>query len=154
MGDQEKDIMPKTPHFRLLLRFSGVGVLLFAGLQFVRPELKNPPVSAEIRAPAEVKAIFKHSCYSCHSNETKLAWFDRIVPAYWIVSRDVRRARAHINFSEIGALPEEEQRLALFDAFNQIRLGAMPLPTYRAVHPNSAITAEQLVILRKYLTSR
>jgi hypothetical protein len=146
--------MPKTPHFRLLLRFCGVGLLLFAGLQFIRPELKNPPVSAEIKAPDEVKAIFKHSCYSCHSNETKLAWFDRIVPAYWIVSRDVRRARAHINFSEIGALPQDQQKSALFDVFNQIRLGAMPLPSYRAVHPNSAITAEQLAVLRNDLTPR
>src|SRR5258708_4787710 len=99
--------MPKTRYFRLPLRFCGIGLLLFAGLQFVRPELRNPPVSGEIQAPAEVKAIFKNSCYNCHSNETELAWFDRIVPAYWIVSRDVRRARAHLNFSEIGALPEE-----------------------------------------------
>ena len=146
--------MPKTPYFRLLLRFCGIGLLLFAGLQFVRPELRNPPVSAEIQAPAEVKAIFKHSCYNCHSNETQLSWFDRIVPAYWIVSRDVRRARAHLNFSEIGALPEGQQKLASFDAFNQIQLGAMPLPSYRAAHPNSAITAEQLAILRDYLTPR
>ena len=146
--------MPKTPYFRLPLRFCGIGLLLFAGLQFVRPELRNPPVSAEIQAPAEVKAIFKNSCYNCHSNETELAWFDRIVPAYWIVSRDVRRARAHLNFSEIGALSEEQQKLALFDAFNQIQLGAMPLPSYRAAHPNSAITAEQLAILRNYLAPR
>jgi mono/diheme cytochrome c family protein len=77
--------MSKTPYFRLLLRFCGIGLLLFAGLQFARPELRNPPVAAEIQAPAEVKAIFKHSCYNCHSNETELAWFDRIVPAYWII---------------------------------------------------------------------
>jgi len=76
------------------------------------------------------------------------------VPAYWIVSRDVRRARAHLNFSEIGALPEEQQKLALFDAFNQIQLGAMPLPSYRAAHPNSAITSQQLAILRNYLAPR
>ncbi|HWY56865.1 MAG TPA: heme-binding domain-containing protein, partial [Terriglobales bacterium] len=74
--------MSKTAYFRLLLRFCGIGLLLFAGLQFARPELRNPPVAAEIQAPAEVKAIFKHSCYNCHSNETELAWFDRIVPAY------------------------------------------------------------------------
>jgi hypothetical protein len=105
--------MPKILYFRLLLRFCGIGFLLFAGLQFVRPELRNPPVSVEIQAPPEVKAIFKHSCYNCHSNEAQLSWFDRIVPAYWIVSRDVRRARAHLNFSEIGALPEEQQNLAV-----------------------------------------
>src|SRR5260370_13905298 len=140
--------MPKTPYFRLPLRFCGIGLLLFAGLQFVRPELRNPPVTAETEAPAEVKAIFKRSCYNCHSNETVLAWFDRVVPAYWIVSRDVHRARAHLNFSEIGALPEEQQRMALFYAFNQTRLLPMPLPSYRAAHPNSAVTPDQTSLLR------
>jgi hypothetical protein len=76
-----------------------------------------------------------------------------MVPAYWIVSYDVRRARAHLNFSEIAALTEEQQRLALFDAFNQIQLGAMPLPSYQMMHRNSAVTPEQLYTLRKYLTT-
>src|SRR5260370_9069324 len=138
--------MPKTPYFRLPLRSCGIGLLLFAGLQFVRPELRNPPVSAEIQAPAEVKAIFKNSCYNCHSNETELALFDRIVPAYWIVSRDGRRARAHLNFSEIGAFPEEQQRVALFDSFNQIRFGPMPLPSYHATHPKPPITSDHSAI--------
>ena len=139
--------------YRLILRTSGVTLLIFIGLQFIRPKLNNPPVTAEIVAPPEVKSIFKHSCYSCHSNETKLPWLDRMVPTYWIVSNDVRRARAHLNFSEIAALPEEQQRLALFDAFNQIQLGAMPLPSYRMVHRNSAVTPEQLNTLRKYLAT-
>ena len=129
--------MPKAPYLQLLLRLCGIALLLFGGLQFVRPELKNPPVRVDIQAPPEVKAILKHSCYSCHSNETELPWFDRLVPAYWIVSRDVHQGRAHLNFSEIGALPEAQQKLALFDAFNQIQLGAMPLPRYRTVHPDS-----------------
>ena len=139
--------------YRLILQAAGVTLLIFIGVQFIRPKLNDPPVTAEIVAPPEVKSIFRHSCYSCHSNETKLPWFDQIAPAYWIVSKDVRRARAHLNFSEIAALPEEQQRLVLFDAFNQIQLGAMPLPSYRIVHRNSAVTPEQLDTLRKYLTS-
>jgi hypothetical protein len=145
--------MKQTSRYRLILSALGIALLIVAGLQLMRPKLSNPPVTAEIVAPPEVKAIFKHSCYSCHSNETKLIWFDQIVPAYWLVSSDVRRARAHLNFSEIAALPEEQQRLALFDAFNQVRLGAMPLPSYRMVHPDSAVTTEQLDSLHKYLTS-
>src|SRR5260370_38859252 len=110
--------MPKTPYFPLPLRFCGIGLLVFAGLQFVRPELRNPPISAEIQAPADVKAIFKHSCYNCHSNETELAWFDRIVPAYCIISRDLRRHPAHLNFSQNGAPHEEQTESALSDPFS------------------------------------
>ena len=74
-------------------------------IQFIRRPLPNPPVTADFQAPPEVKQILKKSCYGCHSNETKLAWFDLPVPAYWIVRDHVLDARTHVNFSEIGKLP-------------------------------------------------
>jgi Haem-binding domain len=77
-----------------------------------------------------VRTILRHSFYNCHSNETKLLWFDRISPAYWFVTQDVRRARQHVNFSEIGVLSPRTQKAALFDTVNQIQLGAMPLPSF------------------------
>jgi len=129
----------------------GAALVVVVGLQMVRPAIDNPPVRAELQAPPEVKAILKHSCYSCHSNETKLSWFDQVVPAYWMVSRDVRRARKHVNFSEIAELSIADQRTALFDAVNQIQLGAMPLPTYRRVHPGSGVTPAELAVLRNYV---
>ena len=62
-------------------------ILLVSGivLQFFRPALDNPPVTAEWSAPPEVKTIFRRACYDCHSNQTRLAWFDQPVPAYWLV---------------------------------------------------------------------
>jgi hypothetical protein len=146
-----KQMLAQTRYFPLLTSLAATAFVILLGIQFIRPELTDPPVQAEIQAPEEVKAILRHSCYNCHSNETKLAWFDRIAPVYWLVTQDVRRARQHVNFSEIGALSPQEQKLVLFDAVNQIQLGAMPLPSYRAVHPDSTITPEQLRILRNYL---
>jgi len=124
----------------------------FLGIQFIRPELTNPPVTADMQAPPEVQAIVRSSCYNCHSNETRLPWFDRIVPAYWIVARDVRDGRKHLNFSEIGKLPPGQQRATLFESVSQIELGAMPLPAYKRVHPASVVTPEQLAVLKKYLS--
>src|SRR5271163_3413872 len=72
--------------------------VVFAGLQFVRPELTNPPVTEELEAPPEVKQVLRNSCYNCHSNETKLPWFDKVVPAYWVVTKDMTEARKHLNF--------------------------------------------------------
>jgi len=123
----------------------------FIGIQFIRPALPNPPVIAELQAPPEVKEILRNSCYSCHSNETRLPWFDEVVPAFWIVTRDVREARRHLNFSEIGKLPAAQQKGFLFEAINQIQMGAMPLPSYLRVHPHAAVTPEQLAVLRNYL---
>lgn len=139
------------PRIPALLWFIGCGFLVFLALQFIRPRLTNPPVTADLTAPPQVKAIFQNSCYSCHSNETKLPWFDQVVPAYWLVTSDVKQARTHLNFSQIGTFPEAKQKAILYEAVNQIRLGAMPLPAYRAVHPGSAVTSAQLAVLMAYL---
>jgi Haem-binding domain/Cytochrome P460 len=143
--------MKQTRYFPLFASLAATAFVILVGIQFIRPELTDPPVQAEIQAPEEVRTILRHSCYNCHSNETKLSWFDRISPAYWFVTQDVRRARQHVNFSEIGVLSPQTQKAVLFDAVNQIQLGAMPLPSYRAVHRDSTITPEQLRVLRNYL---
>ncbi len=135
-----------------VLRSAIVLFVLFLALQLVRPELKNPPVTAELKASEEVKQVLRNSCYNCHSNETKLSWFDQVVPAYWLVAHDVKEARTHVNFSEIGSQPEGKQKATLFEAVNEIQLGGMPLPSYKRVHPGAVVTAEQLAVLRTYLT--
>jgi mono/diheme cytochrome c family protein len=124
------------------------------GIQFIRPALTNPPVTADFQAPPHVKQILKTSCYNCHSNETTLSWFDKPVPAYWIVVSDVREGRKHLNFSEIGKLSAAQQRAVLFESVSQIELGAMPLPAYKRMHPDSIITPKQLAILQRYLNPR
>jgi hypothetical protein len=140
-----------TSHFRTLVRSVVVLGAIFLVIQLVRPELTNPPVTAELQALAEVKQILRNSCYSCHSNETKVPWFDQVVPAYWLVTHDVKEARRHLNFSEIAMLPEPQQKGFLFEAVNMIQMGAMPLPSYVKVHPHAAVTPEQLAVLRSYL---
>ena len=136
---------------RILGVVVAAAVLLFLVAQLYRPKIGQPPVTAEIQAPAEVKQILRNSCYNCHSNETRLSWFDEPAPAYWMVARDVRMARSRLNFSEIGKLPPAKQRGMLFEAVNMIQLGAMPLPRYRRVHPGSTVTATELETLKAYL---
>jgi len=151
MSDDSQPLaVPASPQ-RKLLWFAALAIAVFLGLQLVRPPLENPPVTADLQAPPEVKQILRNSCYNCHSNETKLPWYDQIVPAYWLVTSDVKEARRHLNFSELGAQPAARQKAALFEAVNFIQLGAMPLPAYRFVHPGSVVTPEQLAVLRAYL---
>ncbi len=125
--------------------------IAFVAAQFVRPELRNPSVTADLQDPSRVKQILTNSCYNCHSNQTKLSWFDRPVPAYWLVVRDVTEARKHLNFSVIDDLNPDQQRAILYEAVSQISLGAMPPPSYKRLHPGSVVTLEQLAILKKYL---
>ena len=125
----------------------------FIVIQLAHPHLVAGPVIEEIYARVEVKQILRQSCYNCHSNDTNLSWFDKVVPVYWLVNSDVEAARRHINFSEIGRLPEDQQKAILFEAVNDIQLGAMPLPSYRVMHPHATVTAEQVASLRAYLNS-
>ncbi len=141
--------------FRFVLRI-GVVVfvvlfLVFIALQFFRPAISNPPAVADFQAPEPIKKIIRTSCYDCHSNETKLTWYDQIVPAYWIVADDIKKGRQNLNFSEFSNLPPAKQKGILYEAVNQIQLGAMPFPSYKFVHPESAITPEQLAVLKQYL---
>ncbi len=131
-----------------------VGTIGFAALiaiQFVRPPITHPQVTADLTAPPEVKQILRTSCYDCHSNETRLAWFDEIVPAYWLVASDVKAGRRRLNFSDIGTLPAAQQKAALYESVSQIQLGAMPLPAYSRLHREAVLTPSQLDLLKNYL---
>jgi Haem-binding domain/Cytochrome P460 len=138
---------------RLLFRTVAVFAVLLVAIQFVHPSLPNPPVTADLQAPPEVKQILKSSCYNCHSNETKLVWFDYPAPAYWIVRDHVLEARKHINFSEIGKLPAAQQKAALYEGLFQISRGAMPIPAYVAFHPDAKISEQDVTVLKNYLVS-
>lgn len=124
----------------------GVGLLA----QLVRPALVNPPVIAELNVPTDVKQILRTSCYNCHSNETRLSWFDKIVPAYWLVAKDVSDARRLLNFSEIRVQGSAQQDL-LFEIANYMQAGLMPPRSYLLLHPEAKVTAEKLHTLKAYL---
>lgn len=136
-------------------KFSISGILLAAivGIQFLQPQIDNPPVTANLKAPHDVQVILKNACYDCHSNETQLLWFDKVAPASWMVAKDVKDARRVLNFSSWDSLAPGDQKAKLFEAFNQISLGAMPLQQYAALHPKAKLTAEEISILKTYLTS-
>ncbi len=127
--------------------------LAFVTIQLIRPAIPHPPVTGDLTAPPEVKRILRTSCYDCHSNETKLAWFDQIAPAYWLVAKDVQQGRSRLNFSTIGTLPAAQQKAALYEAVNQIQLGAMPLAGYMSLHRAAVIASVQLNELKNYLNS-
>ena len=127
------------------------GIVILAALQLIRPSIPAEPAFSEIQAPAQVKQILESKCYSCHSNERRLAWFDQIVPAYWLVRYDVLSARGHLNFSTLGAKGAGVQRATLFEAVNMVQLGAMPLPRFTALHPDAKVTPEDLATLKAYL---
>jgi hypothetical protein len=117
----------------------------------VRPSIPSVPATAELQAPPEVRHILEKDCYSCHSDQRRLSWFDQIVPAYWLVRYDILTAREHLNFSTLGSRPAAAQKATLYEAVNMIQLGAMPLPQFVQLHPDARVTPEELATLKAYL---
>ena len=133
---------------RLVLLFL---LIIGIAIQFIRPRLDNPPVTGDLQAPEEVKVILQRACYDCHSNQTRLAWFDLPAPAYWFVVDDVKKGRAVLNFSDISNLPKGQQAAKLFESLFQVEQNAMPLKQYTALHHGGKISPEDIAVLKKYL---
>ena len=132
-------------------RLVTAAVLLFVLLQLVRPSIPEKAATAELQAPPEVKHVFEKDCYSCHSDQRRLSWFDQIVPGYWLVRYDILTAREHLNFSTIASKPAAAQKAALYEAVNMIQLGAMPLPSFLKLHPDAKVTPDELSVLKAHL---
>jgi len=126
---------------------------IFTSLQFIRPRIINPAVTADIAASAPVKQILRNACYDCHSNETKLSWFDQIVPAYWLVADHIRDGRRVLNFSESNNLTPDQQKGIWFESLNQMQFKVMPLQQYVFLHPAAKIDTMEINVLKSYLST-
>jgi Haem-binding domain/Cytochrome P460 len=136
---------------RALGKLVVAAVVILAILQLVRPGIPSKPATAELEAPPAIRRILDKSCYSCHSNQRRLSWFDQIVPGYWLVRHDILTAREHLNFSTIGSQAAAAQRASLFEGVSMIQLGSMPLPDFLKLHPDAKVTPEELATLKTYL---
>lgn len=128
-------------------------LVVFIAIQCYHPAIPNYRATAEIQAPREVKAIIQRACYDCHSNETKLRWYDDIAPVYWQVAAHVKEGREGLNFSTWQKMTPADQKAKLWEAVNQVAAGAMPLKSYEFVHRNANISPEDLAVLKAYVNT-
>jgi len=125
---------------------------IFIGIQFIRPRIPHSSVTGDLMAADEVKSILKRSCYNCHSNETRLSWYDLVVPVYWQVREHIVDGRNVLNFSEWDTLAPADQAGKMWESVNQIIAGAMPLTAYTFVHRSAQITPGDLQVLKNYVS--
>ncbi len=127
-------------------------LLVVITVQFIQPRFENPPVTADITAPPEVKAILKRACFDCHSNETNLRWFDRISPVSWMVAKDIKDARNVVNFSAWNNLTTPEQKDKFWEIVNLAISGVMPLKEYTRMHPSAKLSESDMAVLKNYVS--
>jgi len=123
------------------------GVVALGAAQLVPVRRTNPPVEADVVAPAEVKEILRRSCYDCHSNETVWGWHTRIAPISWLVAYDVGEGREHLNFSRWGEV--QGRRLARIrkELPEEVGEGEMPPWRYLLAHPAARLSDRDRALL-------
>lgn len=120
--------------------------VIFAGIQFVRPAMTNPPIDdaktiqAKVNVPPEVDAILTRSCNDCHSNKTDWVWYSNIAPVSWRMANHVNDGRRNLSFSEFGTYTPKKAGRKLAEICDQIKDGEMPVWDYLIVHPTAKLS--------------
>ena len=78
------------------------------------------------------------ACADCHSNETKVLWFEHVAPIKWYIADHVKEGREALNVSEWHTNPGRDT-----DEFAEVvEEGSMPPDyyTYFGLHSDSKLT--------------
>lgn len=117
-----------------------VGVFLL--MQLVPYRVDNPSARNEPNwDSAQTRELAVRACYDCHSNETKVLWFEHVAPVSWYITNHVKEGRAALNFSEWTTAAGEEAD----EAGEPVEEGEMPPSyyTYFGLHGGSKLTAAE-----------
>jgi hypothetical protein len=87
------------------------------------------------------------ACGNCHSNQTELPWYGHVVPLSWWINRHVREGRQALNFTEWTTYSARRQRDELESICGVVSNGRMPPVSYRVLHPESRLEAEDKKLL-------
>lgn len=136
----------------LLKGFLSLAVIVIL-IQFIRPEMTNPPVTGDIKAPPAVAELLRRSCYDCHSNETHWPWYAQVAPISWLVARDVNDARKHLNFSIWEGYSSDRKSKKLGEIEEEVSAGEMPIAIYVSLHAQAQLSEAEKTILTTWAKS-
>ena len=156
--------IPRVPHLRRGLLAAKVGsfaVLTLAAsllLAHVHPfgdaGLDHPRAatpSRETSIPPKVRLVLDNSCADCHSQRTRTPFYGHLAPISWLLERDILKGREHLNLDAWDTYSPEQQQTLETKILQQTRSGKMPLPQYRFIHRQAAITPLNQQILATWV---
>jgi hypothetical protein len=130
-----------------------VSGILFIALQFIRPvhnksgQVLMTDISKVITIPDTVLTLLKNACYDCHSNNTYYPLYSNIQPMGWLMAYHIKQAKNQLNFSEFGSYSQRRQLSKLDGIANSCKDNIMPLPSYRMMHKNAQLSADEKSLL-------
>lgn len=133
--------------------------ILFVLAQFIRPARTNPPINpnqtveTSAHVPPESEVILKRSCGDCHSHVTRWPWYSNVAPVSWLVIRDVRDGRSHMDLSNWPVSDAARAGRLLNNICREVTSGDMPLWFYLPLHPNARISPSDVKTLCAWTTA-
>ena len=124
---------------------------ILVALQFIPSEIYNPKTdkSLEIKVSPEIMAVFKRSCYDCHSNEVIIPWYSKVAPASLYIKGHVDLGRKWLNFSEWENYTQKQKDDKLKGIFRTV-YAAMPLKSYILLHEEAKLTKQEIKLIRDW----
>ncbi|WP_167606554.1 heme-binding domain-containing protein [Maribellus sediminis] len=143
---------------RKILRI--VFIILIVGfvvLQFFQPEknqgqITDNDILRQHQVPENIAVILKESCFDCHSNNTRYPFYDRVAPVSWMVDDHIQDGKHELNFSEWGEMDIFDKITTLDEIARETKRKAMPLKSYKLMHPKARLSDEQIAAIEKWTT--
>jgi hypothetical protein len=117
---------------------------------YVKQSQAGAVMVSDLRMPADVRALVKRSCADCHSNQTVWPWYSYVAPMSWLVERDVRQGRDHMNFSRWPEYSLQQQQKVLADVASALKNREMPLPQYALMHREAKLSDAEIDIIYRW----
>ncbi|MBP0613887.1 MULTISPECIES: heme-binding domain-containing protein [Weeksellaceae] len=95
------------------------------------------------KVPANVAAILKVSCYDCHSNNSRYPWYSELQPGAWFMAQHIKKGRDELNFDEFNNYSKRRKKAKIKSIISQIEKDEMPLRSYRMMHGNARLSADE-----------
>ncbi len=95
------------------------------------------------KVPANVAAILKVSCYDCHSNNSRYPWYSELQPGAWFMARHIKKGKEELNFDEFDDYSKRRKKAKIKSIISQIEKDEMPLRSYRMMHGNARLSADE-----------
>ena len=139
--------------WKSLLLWTGGAFLLLQAIQIDIPEPpKKIDPDNEIKAPKEIMAMLKTSCYDCHSYQTNIPWYGHISPISLEVKSHIKNGRVAVNFQEWETYNHKKQQ-KIYRGIAKTITFRMPLPMYLTVHKEARLNRAEREKIKKWAQS-
>jgi hypothetical protein len=128
-------------------------LIIFVIIQFFRPQknistdLSTNDITSGLIIPHDVQKILKHSCYDCHSNNTRYPWYFNIQPVAWWLDDHIKEGKRELNFSEFKNYKINRQYKKLEEMIEEVETEEMPLYNYTLIHRSADLSEKQKTLI-------